>query len=114
MKTSLHIIRGDSKAYKFQRKYFSGEVITDRPDSLYFTIKRNYNVKDFVLQKNIEHMSYDDEDECWHFTLEPSDTENLPYGHYVYDIQAVQNGFKTTISKGDVYIDTEVTFKENE
>lgn len=108
------MIRGDTRAYKFKRHLLDGTIITEEPESLYFTIKRSFNSKDFVVQKKLSDMSYMEEDEYWHFIIEPEDTENLSYGTYVFDLQAVQDGFKTTIAKGQFIIETEVTFKINE
>lgn len=106
-------IRGDTKKYKFQRKRADGTVITDRPDSLYFTVKKSYNDSLPVLQKTLNDMTLD-QDGTYHFTIEPEDTDGLKYKTYVYDIQVSQNGIKTTIAKGNFIIKEEVTFARNE
>lgn len=107
------MIRGDSKAYKFQRKDREGNILTDKPTTLFFTLKTSFNTKDFVLQKTLDNM-YISEDGYWHFVLNPDDTEDLPYGKYCWDIQVVQDGFKTTISRGFLVLSNESTWKENE
>lgn len=106
-------IRGDTKKYYFQRKDKDGGVITEQPDSLYFTVKKTVFDKTPVLQKTLEDMTVD-ENSVYHFTIEPEDTDNLEYKNYVYDIQVVQDGVKTTIAKGSFIIEEEVTFAENE
>lgn len=106
-------IRGDTKQYYFQRKRADGTVITDAPDSLYFTVKKNYIDKEPVLQKTLNDMTLDD-DGTYHFTIEPEDTDNLQYKDYVFDIQVTADGVKTTIAKGSFVIEEEVTFAENE
>lgn len=106
-------IRGDTKKYKFQRKKADGTVITDRPDSLYFTVKNSYNDPLPVIQKTLNDMTLD-QDGTYHFTIEPEDTDNLKYKTYVYDIQVTAGGIKTTIAKGNFVIKEEVTFARNE
>lgn len=106
-------IRGDTRKYYFQRKNANGEVITSRPDSLYFTVKKDYRAEDFLIQKTLDDMTLD-EDGTYHFTIEPSDTDDLKYGSYVCDIQVTQDAIKTTILKDEFVIEEEVTFSSNE
>ncbi len=107
-------IRGDTRKYYFQRIDAQGNVIAARPDSLYFTVKKNYSTEDFIIQKTLEDMTFDDTDSSWHFTIEPSDTDGQKYGTYVFDIQVLQDTVKTTIARGEFIIEEEVTFVENE
>lgn len=111
---NIKMTRGDSRAFRFQRLDFEGEPITEVPDTLYFTVKRNFNTKDYLFQKKLDDFTYDEENKVWKFIIEPTDTEDLPYGLYVYDIQVVQNDFKTTIAKGDFRLTDEATFIGNE
>lgn len=108
-----YMVRGDSKAYKFQRKDREGNILTDTPSTLFFTVKTSFNTQDFVLQKTLENM-YITQDGYWHFVLNPEDTENLPYGKYCWDIQVVQDGFKTTIARGHLELTKESTWEMNE
>lgn len=108
-----YMVRGDSKAYKFQRKDREGNILTDTPTTLFFTVKTSFKTQEYVLQKNLENM-FITQDGYWHFVLNPEDTENLPYGKYCWDIQVVQDGFKTTISRGHIFLTDESTWKENE
>lgn len=108
-----YMVRGDSKAYKFQRKDREGNILTDTPTTLFFTVKTSFKTQEYVLQKNLENM-YITQDGYWHFFLNPEDTEDLPYGKYCWDIQVVQDGFKTTIARGYLFLTDESTWKENE
>ena len=38
--------RGDTKFYKFQRKDKNGEVITEKAEKVYFTVKKNFIAKE--------------------------------------------------------------------
>lgn len=106
-------IRGDTKKYYFQRKDRNGDIITATPDSIYFTVKRDYTDTKVVFQKTIHDMTMD-EDGTWHFTILPTDTNGLKYGNYVFDIQVTQDTVVTTIAKGVFTVEQEVTFVENE
>lgn len=108
----MEIIRGDTKKYKFQRKN-SGGVITKKADEIYFTVKMNFINKDYIIQKKIDDMTFD-ENYYYSFTIEPQDTNNLLYGKYVYDLEVKDSGVVTTISKGIFEIKEEVTFSNNE
>ena len=108
-----YMVRGDSKTYKFQRKDREGNILTDTPTTLFFTVKTSFKTQEYVLQKNLENM-YITQDGYWHFVLNPEDTEDLPYGKYCWDIQVVQDGFKTTISRGHLFLTDESTWEVNE
>lgn len=108
-----YMVRGDSKAYKFQRKDREGNILTDTPTTLFFTVKTSFKTQEYVLQKNLENM-YITQDGYWHFVLNPQDTEDLPYGKYCWDIQVVQDGFKTTIARGHLELTNESTWEVNE
>lgn len=107
------LIRGDSRGFKFQRKNYQQEAITDTPETLFFTVKTSFKVVDYLFQKKLDNM-WMTQDGYWHFKLNPQDTESLPYGKYCWDVQVVQNGFKTTIARGYLKLLDESTFKENE
>lgn len=112
----LNIIRGDTKFYKFQRKKkYDGSIITELPDKLYFTIKFDYNVDDIVFQKTLgDGIEFNVDDNYYYITINPNDTNDLPYGKYVYDIEVVKDDVKQTIAIGEIEITNEVTFENNE
>jgi len=108
----MQITRGDTSAYKFQCKNSSGEVILDRADKVYFTVKKSYEDSAAVLQKTIDDMTFDQEGN-YHFTIEASDTEMLDYGTYVYDIEITRGSVVKTISQGNFKITYEATWANN-
>jgi hypothetical protein len=107
------LIRGDTGKFKFQRLDSEGSPITTQADELYFTVKVNSRNKQFVFQKTLEDMTFD-EDGTYHFTIEPTDTDDLNFGTYVYDIEVKQAGVVSTIAMGDFILLDEVTYAENE
>lgn len=111
---NLSQTRGDSKAYQFQRtNKADGSVITREPDTIYLTVKKNYDTEDFLFQKTKADFTID-EDGTYHFEIKPEDTENLRYGKYVYDIQVTTDGKVTTLVKGAFGIEKESTWAVNE
>ena len=113
--SKLEIIRGDTHNFKFLRKNKDGDIMTKKPDRLFFSVKKDYYEKECRLQKQLdEGISYSDTDNYYRFTIEPKDTNNLDYGDYVYDIEVIEKDKVKTIAKGALKITEEVTFAENE
>lgn len=108
----MQIIRGDTCPLKFQCKDGGGTPITTVADAVYFTVKTSYDVEAVTFQKTLEDMTFD-EDGTYHFEIEPSDTEELPYGTYVYDIEITRGDTVKTISQGQLKITKEATWKAN-
>lgn len=111
----MELIRGDTLNLKFIRKNKSGEVITTKPDKLFFTVKSSYYTKNYLFQKRLDKdINFSEEDNYYRFTINPKDTDNLDYGNYVYDIETINGDIVKTIAKGILKIKEEVTFAENE
>ena len=109
----IEITRGDTAQFKFQRKDNDGNPILSVATKVYFTIKKHYSFSNFVLQKTIDDMTFD-EDGYYHFTINPQDTNELSFGEYEYDIEVIVDDYKQTISKGVFKITKEVTHANNE
>ena len=109
----MEFIRGDTAKYKFQRHDADGNVITQKADAIYFTVKINGYSDNVLLQKTIEDMEFD-EDYYYHFTIEPSDTDNLEFGTYQYDIEIIQDNIKTTAARGELLLEEEITWTTDE
>ena len=106
-------IRGDTKQYNFTRLNSEGAAITTTPDAMYFTVKTSFDVQTPVFQKTLNNMEMD-ADGTWRFTVEASDTNNLSYGTYVYDVEVIDDGAVTTISRGKFILEGESTWAVNE
>lgn len=113
MNSMIRMIRGDTAKYKFQRIDGNGQVITELPDYLYFTVKESTNKLNYVFQKDLNDMTVDS-DGFYHFVVEPEDTNNLQYGNYAFDIEIIVSGVKTTVALGTFTILPEVTWVQNE
>ena len=109
----MRIIRGDSKTFTFQRKDKNKNVITEKPDKMYLTIKQNEYEKQPLIQKTFDN-GIRFEDDTYYVEFKPEDTNNLNFGEYVYDIEIINGDIVKTIKKDTFIIDSEVTHKENE
>lgn len=117
MNYKIGMTRGDTKGFRFQRKYKDDEgeeqVITQIADELYFTVKKSYRDKDFLLQKKLSDMEFDEQG-VYHFVINPEDTNDLDFGTFVYDLEVIQDGYKKTISSGNFVLGYESTWAVNE
>ena len=109
----MELIRGDTGKYRFQRKDVNGDVITEKADEVYFTVKTNGYSDNVLIQKTIDDMEFDEE-YYYHFTIEPYNTDELEFGTYQYDIEVIQDDLKTTIARGELVIEEEITWASDE
>ena len=108
----MEFTRGDTQPLKFQRLDADGRVITTSPSKMFFTVKSDYKDKYFVFQKTLTEMTFG-QDNYWHFIIEAADTQDLPVGTYVYDIEVTADGRVFTISKGTLKLLPEATWSSN-
>lgn len=87
---TLSLNRGTSIKYKAQRKDVEGQPILVKAEEVYFTVKKRWTDSEPLLQKDLSNMDFDSEG-YYHFEIEPEDTENLPYGRYVWDFTVVDS-----------------------
>ncbi len=114
MNERLEMTRGDTLKFKFQRKTENEEVIKEKVDKMYFTIKRNQETKKALIQKTSDHnITYDEVTGYYHVVIEPEDTDNLSYGKYYFDVEITKNDIVKTIILGTLQINKEVTFSCN-
>ncbi len=72
------LTRGDSAEIELTLTDAQGETYDYSDDTVTFGIKRSVYDKDCVLTKTVENGK---------ISFEPSDTETLEYGDYLYDIE---------------------------
>lgn len=92
----IQLVRGDTFRAKLTLKDKAGNVyIPSADDEVLFTVKRNASTQQVLVQVEVfGGIVY----------LRPSDTESLPYGTYVYDVQVtLANGDKDTVIKANVF-----------
>lgn len=86
---NISLIRGDSGAFTISIADTNGSpvALTDG-DVLTFTLRRTPRSPTIVLQKTITDGT---------LTINPSDTQDMPFGSYVYDVE---------LKRADGYTDT--------
>lgn len=87
---TIAINRGTTLRLKAQRKYTNGEPILVPAEEIYFVVKKEWTDKTALITKDLSQMTFDEEG-YYHFTITPQDTENLPYGEYVWDLTPVED-----------------------
>ena len=109
---TFEIVRGDSANFDIYLPIYNeeGEIIGEyelQPgDTLLFTVKKNTKTEEIIFQKSGQNI-----------TINPSDTEEIPYGKYVYDAEltyASSEGIEpfvdTVIQPTEFKVLDEVTF----
>jgi len=110
----LEFTRGDTKNFQFKLEDINGQaIVLGNGDALYLTVKKNYNTTTALFQKTIGNgIVYIDG--FYKVTINSTDTNNLSYGGYVFDIQVISNEIVKTILLGTITLTPEVTFTSNE
>ena len=106
----ISFTRGDTYSYKFRYKNINKDDI----DTLFLTCRQEPNEKSPILFEK-EKKDFVIDDEYIHGEFATSDTENLDYGVYHFDIEmTLKNGYRKT-KIGQFEITRECTFhKEDE
>ncbi|WP_407457179.1 hypothetical protein [Fibrobacter sp.] len=87
---TLSINRGTTLSLKAQRINYNSEPILEKAQEIYFVVKKRWTDQEALIIKDLNDMTFT-EDGYYHFTINPTDTENLPYGTYVWDFTPVEN-----------------------
>lgn len=105
----LKFIRGDSCFLKFQiLDVEESPVLKAELSSLFLTCRKlNNKNSEVIFQKDIDDFDY--EDEYYFVTIEPQDTQELPYDTYNFDIQATFTDGEVQTLKGEFTITDEDT-----
>lgn len=102
---NITLTRGDSASISVALKNPDGTYYNlQSGDELLFTVKYNCITEDIIIQKDISTDAI--------INLIPSDTKDLLYGEYFYDVQLTRaNGsVNTVIPPRDFIVAKEVTF----
>lgn len=117
----LHICmpRGDTKHLKINVRDSQEELIDFDLDEVYLTVKKNFTDTEPKFQKSLTGGTITkDSLGVYKTVIMPSDTDDMSYGRYVFDIEVIKGDrsapdFKTT-KVGEFIIDNESTFARNE
>lgn len=111
----IELTRGDTCCLKFARLNNRNEIIKEKADEVYFTVKPFIGAKKYDFQKRLSDntITFTD-DGYYHFTIESNDTDNLPIGDYYFDIEVKIGNYVKTISKGKLNLTYEITERGDE
>lgn len=103
---NLTIVRGDSATIGIQ---FNG--LETEPDSIYFSVKRNYSDTEYKLQKTLgDGIEKDESGEMkYKIKMTPEDTSGMAGGEYVYDVELTIGDTRVTPVIGNLIITPDVT-----
>ena len=108
--TNISMIRGDSQSIIVSVKdKDDNKVPLITGDMIYLTVKDSVNTEEKVLQKVVTQF----EDGNATIEITPSDTNNIPFKTYVYDIQLnrADGTVNTIIPPSSFTIGSEVTYE---
>ncbi len=99
---NITLTRGDSATFGLTVKQNTSSYDFSN-DTVKFTVKKNVNTNDILFQKTFSNGV---------INLTPSDTSDLKYGTYYYDVQLknTSNGIYTVIPPSKFIVAPEVTF----
>ncbi len=99
IRTAPSFIRGDSYLFKvwIGHKNDHTPIQYVDVDTIFITFKENTSKNSRILfQKQLSDITIDEDGYC-HISFNPSDTEELPYGKYYFDIEiTLTNGYRKT------------------
>lgn len=106
----LKMVRGDSEAITVKLTNAAGELMPLVPgDTVYFTVKDSAYTEVKLLQVVVTEF----EEGVALITIRPSDTKQLPFREYVYDVQVIfaDGTVKTVIPSSPFIVAEEVTYE---
>ena len=111
----FEFVRGDTCPLTFTLTDGEGNELEDITNAeVYFTVKDSFGEANAIFQKTYSGGSITKEDTHYKTIIEPSDTNTLDYGTYVYDICLVTTNLTTTLVRGQITLTNEATFIGNE
>ena len=110
----IEFARGDSyeKGLVVKNKTTKEPNLTEW-DQVYFTVKKNFKDKDFVLQRTLGNGITSDGNGHFTLSLLPTDTNGLNFVEYDCDFEFVKGYYKRTFD-GTLRMTKEVTHQYNE
>lgn len=106
--------RGDTCPVSFEVTDSKGNELDLSTSEIYFTLKKNYNTQNYILQKKKSNSGITVDGKKGSLVLTHNDTAELNYGNYVYDIQIKSGDYVKTLAMGTITLTNESTWKANE
>lgn len=106
--------RGDTCPISFDITDKNGNELDLTGAEIYFTLKKNYTSPTAILQKKKSTGGITIDGKNGSLVLTHTDTAELNYGKYVYDIQIKSDSYVKTLALGEITLTNESTWLENE
>ena len=111
--------RGDTIKIRFSIKMSGVDYEVQPNDRLYFTIKRSYKDESYLKQYSYgDGITYDQSTKKYTLIIPSSDTSELDFKTYYFDIELVRDFNNTkdtsTLILGELEMTEEITRRENE
>ena len=107
--------RGDLRQIMFSAQGDDLETSISDFDEIYFTVKHTFTDRMYLFQKKLSTGGIRlTENGNYQFTIQPKDTDKLPFGDYVFDIEVVRGSDIKQTFVGHLKLTEEVTYSENE
>lgn len=111
---SLSMARGDIYSFSFA-VFIDDEQSSQEMDQIYFTVKKNYYDKSYLIQKRLsDNGIVSDGHGNYSVIINPEDTNNLELGVYDFDIELVKMPSIKRTFVGTLELTKEVTHWNNE
>lgn len=106
--------RGDIRSVTFSITGDDGEPSDIEFEEIYFTVKKQFTDKHYCFQKRLSNGTIEKDGEgTYSLVIQPSDTDPLEFGQYVFDIELLGDNIKQT-TVGKIDITQEATHRFNE
>ena len=109
--------RGDTQTWGGPLLDAEGHAFSEAPTAVFFTVKNNFDDEDYVLQKQLGNGITIDNG-LLTLSLTPEDTNGLPFGEYVYDLEIILQSGNTqtvhTLAKNTFLVTAESTYASNQ
>lgn len=111
----IAMARGDLLKKSFTIRGPNKEAYTETMDDIFFTVKKTAEEREFKFQKRLSDGGIESlGDGRYQFTIDPENTDGLPYGDYVFDIELFIDGALKKTFLGKFILLKEVTHHYNE
>lgn len=106
--------RGDTCPVSFDITDNNGNELDLSGAEIYFTMKKSYSAQNYIIQKKKSTGGITVNGKHGSLVITHSDTAELSYGKYVYDIQIKSSNYVKTLALGEITLTNESTWLANE
>ncbi len=107
--------RGDIRNVQFTIKDMNGDVAAVDFSEIFFTCKKRRSDRNVCIQKSLSGNTIEKiNDGVYQFTIEPSDTDYLDFGTYIFDIEIIYSDTIKQTTVGTLTLTDEVTHAGDE